>query len=151
MNGGRLEAFIWTPNGAFVLRDLPPGFPLSRAFAISGTNLTVVGEATFVNKPFQAFRWTPSEGMVGLGILPGQTSSSSLGISFDTSIIVGGGGSSPSPKAFIWDAACGMRDLKDVLKSLGADVDGWALEQATGVSHDGTTIVGNGINPAGNR
>jgi hypothetical protein len=43
-----------------------------------------------------------------------------------------------------------MRRLADVLLALGAsNVAGWQLTEATGISADGKTIVGNGTNPAG--
>jgi len=53
-------------------------------------------------------------------------------------------------EAFIWDQSNGMRNLKDVLeKSCGLNLTGWKLEHATGISADGLTIVGGGINPDG--
>src|SRR5262249_42234017 len=53
-------------------------------------------------------------------------------------------------EAFIWDSTNGMRKLRDVLISQGANLAGWTLTQATGISADGSIIVGTGINPAGN-
>ncbi len=52
---------------------------------------------------------------------------------------------------FIWDADNGMRNLVDILTiDLELDLTGWTLYEATGISADGLTIVGNGINPNGN-
>jgi DNA-binding beta-propeller fold protein YncE len=52
--------------------------------------------------------------------------------------------------AFLWDARQGMRDLQEILTAdLGVDLSGWKLTEATAVSGDGRTIVGNGINPHG--
>ena len=44
-----------------------------------------------------------------------------------------------------------MRDLADVLThDYGLNLSGWTLNDATGVSADGTTIVGDGTDPNGN-
>ena len=52
--------------------------------------------------------------------------------------------------AFIWTPAGGLRELKDVLASdYGLDLTGWSLSQATGVSDDGRTIIGIGVDPSG--
>ncbi len=53
-------------------------------------------------------------------------------------------------RAFIWDESHGMRDLKDVLTTeYNIDLAGWTLYSATGISYDGSIIVGNGLSPAG--
>ena len=45
----------------------------------------------------------------------------------------------------IWDESSGMRDLKQELEDVhGLDLGEWSLEVATGISGDGTIIVGNG-------
>jgi uncharacterized membrane protein len=44
-----------------------------------------------------------------------------------------------------------MERLADILTSKGIDLTGWELSVATAVSADGKTIVGYGINPAGER
>lgn len=51
---------------------------------------------------------------------------------------------------FLWDEARGMRDLTDVLQfDYGLDLGDWDLGDATAISDDGTTIIGNGVNPDG--
>ena len=52
-------------------------------------------------------------------------------------------------EAFVWDESNGMRAISDVLSGNGISLSGWQLQNATGVSADGLTIVGDGINPAG--
>lgn len=53
-------------------------------------------------------------------------------------------------RAAIWDAGHGMRDLASVLESqYGLSLAGWTLEAARGISADGSTIVGQGIDPCG--
>jgi hypothetical protein len=45
-----------------------------------------------------------------------------------------------------------MRSLKEVLElDFGLNLAGWTLERATGVSDDGSVIVGYGTNPSGVR
>jgi hypothetical protein len=59
-----------------------------------------------------------------------------------------------SSAAFIWDAAHGMRPLKDVLVTdygLGPALQGWTLLGANGLSSDGKHIIGIGTNPGGQR
>ena len=50
-------------------------------------------------------------------------------------------------KAYIWDQSNGMRQLDLLLPALGVDLTGWSLTDARGVSADGRTIVGFGVNP----
>ena len=66
-------------------------------------------------------------------------------MSADGSVVVGSSGF----KAFIWDAANGMRSLEQVLLDQGIDLTGWDLNAALAVSADGQTVVGRGIGPAG--
>ena len=102
----------------------------------------------------EAFRWTAGSGFVLLGDLPGgsRTKSRALGVSADGRIVVGEGEVDRGTRAFIWDAHRGMRNLNTMLTDeIGIDLGGWVLTQATGISDDGLTIVGNGTNPNGQR
>ena len=65
--------------------------------------------------------------------------------SADASVIVGAG----NEGAFVWDAQHGFRLVADVLREQGYVLDRWTLTAATGVSADGTVLVGYGTNPAG--
>ena len=68
-------------------------------------------------------------------------------MSGDGSIVVGFAGVSlfQGKRAVIWDESSGMRDLKQELEDVhGLDLGEWSLEVATGISRDGTIIVGNG-------
>ena len=52
--------------------------------------------------------------------------------------------------AFIWTSARGMRNVRDMLISdFGLDLTGWGLRTGTGISDDGQTLTGLGVNPAG--
>lgn len=55
-------------------------------------------------------------------------------------------------RPFIWDAQRGMRNLETVLiEDFSLDLTGWVLTRATGVSADGSAIIGLGSNPQGHR
>jgi len=89
--------------------------------------------------------------MVGLGDLAGGNfASGATGVSADGSVVVGVGSSASGLEAFIWDATNGMRSLEDVLTNVySLNLTGWTLQYANGISADGLTIVGYGINPLG--
>ncbi len=84
----------------------------------------------------QAFRWTESGGMVGLGDLPGGDSySDASDVSADGSVIVGRSNSVNGGEAFRWTESGGMVGLGDLP---GGD----SYSDASGVSADGSVIVG---------
>jgi len=145
------EAFRWTANNGMIgLGDLPGGDFFSRARGVTNDGAVVVGFSQS-GLGQEAFRWTEATGMIGLGDLPGSFfSSRASDVSADGSIIVGGGRSEIGDEAFIWDEANGMQNLAQVLVDSGIDLTGWTLRAATGISDDGSMIVGFGINPDGN-
>lgn len=146
------EAFRWTSGGGMVgLGDLPGGVFFSMAWNTSADGSVVVGQASNASGASEAFRWTNSGGMVGLGSSPaGLSTQIAFAVSADGSVVVGSGSSDSGPEAFVWDATNGVRSVKDVLVAQGVDLTGWVLDGATGVSDDGTVIVGSGTNPDGN-
>jgi hypothetical protein len=94
--------------------------------------------------------------MIGLGDLPGGTfNGTARDVSADGTVVVGQSNTGAEPpahfEAFIWTAESGMVRIVDVLQSRGVDTTGWILQVATGVSADGKTIAGHGINPSGER
>jgi probable HAF family extracellular repeat protein len=160
---GLLEAFRWTQAAGLVhLGFLPrnPGVPgNSVAEAISANGSVIVGESRSVNAANggEAFRWTAAGGMQPLGDLPGGNFASwAYAVSPDGAIVVGRATiemispfSNSGPRAFVWDAQHGMRDLQQVLIDAGANLAGWSLTEARGIAADNRTIVGNGLNPDG--
>jgi probable HAF family extracellular repeat protein len=143
-NGYDDQAFRWTAaDGMVGLGPLPGGYSTSQATAISLDGRTIVGHLGYSN-PGQAFRWTAAEGVVALGTPLAYGSATA--VSADGSVIVGMSGIDP----FVWESSTGMRSIRDVLVTdYGLNLTGWTLDAATGVSADGLTIVGSGINPAG--
>ena len=92
--------------------------------------------------------------MVTILTLPsGFTDGTPLGVSNDGSTIVGFmvPPLSTHNKAFIWTQANGVQDLQQVLTAdgLGSQLSGWTLTQATAITPDGNTIVGNGTDREG--
>ncbi|MHC5061449.1 MAG: hypothetical protein ACYTFK_10255 [Planctomycetota bacterium] len=90
--------------------------------------------------------------MVGLGFLTGTDYYSyASDVTANGRTIVGSSIGDEGDRAFIWDPNNGMRNLKDVLETdFGLDLTGWQLEVAYGISANGSTIVGSGMNPSGN-
>jgi probable HAF family extracellular repeat protein len=163
-----VQAFRWTEStGPVGLGFLGGGeFNLKRtasqASAVSADGTVIVGFAYDAGFPiyvphdarFEAFRWTEADGMVGLGKVSTDNYSSARAVSADGSVIVGQsafvGEVNSVYRAFIWTEADGMRSLREwLVTECGLDLTGWTLEDATGISADGTIIVGNGINPDG--
>jgi hypothetical protein len=87
--------------------------------------------------------------MVSLGLLNGLTVSQALSVSANGGVIVGYGVTNTNNMAFIWDPVNGLRSLQQVLTSDGINLTGWTLTEAMGISADGRTIAGQGIDPAG--
>ncbi len=117
--------------------DLPGGSFFSIAKGVSADGSVVVGDSSGVNGT-EAFRWTQTGGMIGLGAFPGGVifQSRANGVSADGSVIVGYGTNVDGNKeAFRWTQADGMVGLGDLL-------GGGFESQAYGVSADGSVIVG---------
>ena len=138
------EAYRWTAlNGALALGFLPGG-DVSGITAITPDGLIAFGGSNSAQGP-QLVRWTQGEGMIGLGV-----AMNAKDVTADGSIVVGN--DVDFQGATIWDAENGMRFLQDVLvMEHGLDLTGWVLEEAWGISADGSTIIGRGFNPDGNR
>ncbi|MFQ5634997.1 MAG: PEP-CTERM sorting domain-containing protein, partial [Gammaproteobacteria bacterium] len=152
-NGSTTQAFRWTVGDGMVgLGDLPGGAAQSTAFDVSGDGNVIVGYSLATAGP-EAFRWTAAGGMAGLGDLPGGAFRSfAHGVSANGSIVVGFAESALGDEAFVWTADNGMQRLADILITRGAGgFGGWILTNAMSISDDGTTVVGTGINPDGNR
>ncbi len=107
------------------------------AAGVSRDGTVVVGTADG-----RAFRWTQAGGMTSLGGLNGGTASQAYATSADGAVVVGfawDGAADNATRAFRWTQAGGM-------VSLGTLSGGnFTSYRATGVSGDGTLIVGTAI------
>jgi len=145
----RWEAFRWDATNGMVGLGFLPNWPgQSVATAVSADGSVVVG---YGGSGREAFRWDATNGMVSLGQLPsGSTYSQANGVSADGSVVVGATTTVTINRvAFRWDPVNGMQIIAELLESEDVDLTGWALLEAYGVSADGSTIVGYGINPDG--
>ena len=148
------EAFRWTAaTGMQGLGDLPNGGFWSEAHAVSGDGNVIIGFGENSAFRHEAARWTQAGGWSPLGFLPNDTRSAANASSYDGSLIGGTSGREAVPSTnlgILWDASHGMRYVKDVLLEAGiANLGSWTLTSVTGISADGLTICGAGINPAG--
>jgi len=157
-----VEPFRWSAGTGMVGIGQLSGANVSSASGVSADGSVVVGQSAFFDFSAgglewnRAFRWSEATGMLDLGALPGDVYSAASATSADGSVIVGFSSSSSSGnaqrRAFIWDTAHGMRSLSDVLvDEYGLDLTGWTLDSATAITQDGSSIVGYGVNPSGQR
>ncbi len=142
------EAFRWTePTGMTGIGDLPGGQFHSQALGISADGQVIVGGGrTTLADIFEPFTWEESSGFTSIGLGPDEGVGVAFDASSDGSIVVG----RQTSKAFVWSQRTGLLNLKSVLENdLGLDLSGWRLSDATAISDDGKTIVGDGRNPDG--
>lgn len=151
------EGFVFTADtGTVGVGDLAGGDDFSVARGVSADGTTVVGYSRsshggdVINED-EAFIWTMAGGIVGLGVLDtGATASQAFDVSADGQVIVGRSGTGRS-EAVVWDGAGEIRAVREILEELGQgeELIGWSLTEVVGVSDDGRTLAGNGINPDG--
>ena len=112
-------------------------YPSAWANGVNGDGNVVVGEAFGAGSLGEAWRWTPSGGMQGLGrTRAGHTYSSAQAVSRDGNVVVGAsGGSGANNEAFAWTPSNGMRVLPDLPGSLFGS-------GALATNHDGSYIAG---------
>jgi probable HAF family extracellular repeat protein len=124
------------------LGDLPGGVFNSSAYGVSADGTVVAGYGES-SSGFEAFRWTPSLGMVGLGDLPGGGfSSAAYAITPDGTVIAGRSQSAFGFEAMRWTQTDGMQGL--------GDLPGGTFEAAAyGMSASGNMIVGYGSTSLG--
>ncbi|MCG3121804.1 MAG: hypothetical protein GIKADHBN_00175 [Phycisphaerales bacterium] len=142
-SSGGLHAFRWTVHEGMTDLGVLPGMDISSAWAVSADGGVMAGSSGLPG-PTRAFRWTAPRGMEDLGSLPGGENSRARAMTSDGSTIVGIADIAGASRAFIWTRARGMIDLNVFLQELGADLDGWVLTHAEGISANGLVIAGSG-------
>ena len=144
--------FVWE-NGVVSLLLPLPGDSKAEGHAVSPDGVTMVGLSQAAGERAKAAIWIDRVPSL-IGRLPegGSETSNAFDVSADGSRVVGtqslGGGDNV---AFVWSAAGGIEAMPAFLESFGLNVDGWQLTEGLGVSDDGRTVVGNGVNPDGYR
>ena len=133
------------PAHAVEITDLGDlgGIPMSLVTGISGNGLVVVGTSNDSSLNFQPYYWTAADGMVPLGDLGGNDGDA-FAANSDGSVIVGksldaavGG----HYQAFRWENGI-MTPLVPVVPNVDSS--------ATGVSADGSVVVGETVDLGGN-
>ncbi len=145
----------WTESGNFqVLATVPGGTGRGRVIGVSHDGTAAVGEAQ-VGAPFLPARWAGGAAQL-LGTPPvGYTVGNAFGSNADGSKVVGIWRETEfsdelESVAFIWDPVNGARLLEDaLLADHGLSLPGWTLNMVTDITPDGLTMVGYGLNPAG--
>ena len=140
------QGFRWTAaTGMVSVGTLASGGKYSEAFGVSADGTTVVGTTAT-----EAYRWTQATGIVGIGMLDSDANAyaEAYAASGDGSVVVGMSSGLMGYRAFVWDAAHGMRDVRAVLAAAGVDMGTWQLQAVTGVSADGKVLVGYGATDA---
>jgi Ca2+-binding RTX toxin-like protein len=143
-----LEAVLWKNGQHRLLGQIAPSYPINKARGVSGDGSIVVGlsnDSRLLEE--QAFRWTETDGIEGLGYLTGKSHSAANAISADGSTIVG----DSSNEAVFWKGSDSAKSIHQYLAGAGVDVSGWRLREAVAVSANGLVIVGNGTDSTGER
>jgi probable HAF family extracellular repeat protein len=112
-----------------------PDFPQTYVRGMSADGSAVVGTSETTDDS-QAFRWTVSDGMRGLGYLPGVDFSRAFATSAHGDVVVGDSETGVGYRAFRWTLNDGMVDL--------GTMSSGSYSTATGVSADGSVVVGRG-------
>ncbi len=128
-SGGQRATF----QGLGLLFDEPGSS--TRAFGISADGSTVVGAASSVIS-LEAFRWTKTGGLQGLGFPGGKEQSEAIAANEDGSVIAGTGKgfAGTGPQAARWIENGGWRFIPDG--------ETFLTIQSRGISADGNTVVG---------
>jgi uncharacterized membrane protein len=143
------QAFRWVSGSFGSIPGLEPSSSIARD--ISDNGLVIVG--TYGGIPEEAFRWIGGVSNRLGGLDPNDITSRAFGVSGNGSRVVGESiNVSEELEAFYWDGFNGLRSLKSMLvNDHGLNLTGWTLERAEAISTDGSTIVGWGTNPSGDR
>ncbi len=147
-DGNNLQprAYLWTGSGPLQDLGLLPGETRSSASDLSDDGNVVVGHAehgTWTYYTGQAFRWTPTQGMQGLGYAKaGDFLSDARAVSRDGKAIVGISGPIGTD-AFVWTEAGGMKILPKLPNPTLFDT------HANGVNADGSVVVGDSPHESG--
>ncbi|WP_168207139.1 hypothetical protein [Lacipirellula limnantheis] len=159
------KPFLWTESGGFNLIGLPAaphpgpgGIPAGGASRVSGDGKVVTGASQVVGD-LKYFSWTAEGGFVPLQAGADINTAIANSISRDGSTIVGTEilWNVPAPgktttHASIWRLAKDgyqFARVADVLAASGVDISGWQLTNVYGVSADGRTLLGIGVDPQG--
>lgn len=139
-------AFRWTVESGMQSMGVPTGWSASSASAISRDGSVIVGSVHGGALPGGgAFRWDEQALYEILPVLPTANGAKANAVNRDGTVIVGQAFLPARPTAVMWTDALGVVDLNTHLHALGVDLAGWTLTSATGISDDGSVLVGTGL------
>lgn len=142
--GGRQTAMRWSSVGGLETLGTIDNFAgSSYVYALNADGSVATGYSQSADGN-RAFRWVDGEGMASLGALAPTAQSYGQAISANGDVITGFSLDGGVKTAFRWTQPDGMISLADILASNNIDITGWTLDQARGLSADGTLIVGTG-------
>jgi probable HAF family extracellular repeat protein len=145
LSANGLEAYRWTSATGMVGLGFSPGFDGSSAQGISADGTAIVGQLSN-STGGAAYRWTQADGYIVFGTILDSRQMTAHAASFDGSVVVGEASIRGGAAAFVWTPETGTCQLQSVLvNDYGLDLTGWSLWSATGVSNDGRTFVGYGV------
>lgn len=146
---GTYRGFHWTSaNGMVDIGDYPGTRHMVIPMQISGDGSTIVGYAR-TSSGNQPFRWTADTGVTPLETWPSSAGSNvAWCTNSDGSIVAGWSDENGVHKATLWLPDSGIQYLDTLLTDAGIDLTGWTLACVTGISADGSTLVGYGTNPS---
>jgi uncharacterized membrane protein len=127
---GHARAVRWSAEGEAEFLPVPDDTTDSEAGALSDDGSVIVGTLWFDGET-QAVRWTEA----GFELLPGSLPSSARAVSADGSRIVGSADYEPGG----WDDDGEFQGLRD---ALSANLEDWTFDGVSGVSSDGSVVVG---------
>lgn len=125
-------------NGTY--RLLPVRQPWSNVHALSGDGLVAFGFDTV-----GVVKWTFTDTTILFNPLAIPTTTIVRDADATGAAFVG----TNEGQAVLWTEAGGLRLVADVAREYGFDTAGWTFTTAQGISADGMTITGLGINPLG--
>ncbi len=122
--------------------------PLSAQYA---SPTTVSDDGTVIAGGAIGWRWTEADGFMALPSLSdGRSPGIVNAMSADGKILAGGSVSTSAQHgAFYWTAETGTRYVHEVMAGYGIDLTGWSIRTVQGMSADGRSFMGDGINPQG--
>jgi probable HAF family extracellular repeat protein len=143
MDGDDIHVVRWDSDGHITRYPNPEGVSASFVRAVTPDGSIAVGEQQMKGVgaygPVRAVVWYSPTRIVQLGFYHGGNFSKATAVNRDGSVIVGVANSST---VFRWTQSTGMESLTDWIKKAGGDAPLSSPVTATGVSGDGSRVVG---------
>lgn len=155
---GQLPGYVlrWTPANGIEELLIPDGLSFEDAppLQISGDGNVVWGNRhRMYDRQRHPYIWTEAGGYETLlPDMPAGINIKFVDTNHDGMLFVGEHHDFDPPhtwRAILWNDSGGITFLDELLPKFGIDLTGWQLQRATGVSADGSVIVGRGFNPDG--